>query len=118
MAPLLSIRFPQLRQWDDRVVRLSEGGGIKGLDPEIGAGSWLLLEKTFSIPDTRKEERRFGWSRPIYVLRKGLEMVCGHLARDGDQFALLANTSGEVKQTFRAESLTQLSRVSGVAVPV
>ncbi|WP_263337496.1 hypothetical protein [Acidicapsa dinghuensis] len=116
--PLLSIKFPQLQRWDDRVIRLSQGGGIKDLDPAIGPGSWLLLERVSSIPDTRREGRRYGWSRPIYVLRKGLEMICGHLARDGDQFALLADRVGEVKQTFRIDSLAQLNRVSGIAVPV
>jgi hypothetical protein len=115
---LLSIKFPQLQRWDDRVVRLSQGGGIKDLAPPIGPGSWLLLDKVLSVPDTRRDERRTGWSRPIYVLRRGLEMICGHLARDGDQFALLADRSGEVKQMFRKDSFAQLSRVSGVAVPV
>jgi len=116
--PLLSIKFPELRRWDDRVVRLSQGGGIKDLDPPIGAGSWLLLDRVSSIPDTRRDERRSGWSRPIYVLQRRFEMICGRLTRDGNQFVLLDDASGQVKHTFGLESLTQLNRVSGVAVPV
>jgi hypothetical protein len=116
--PLLSIKFPELRRWDDRVVRVSQGSGIRDLEPTIGAGSWLLLEKVSSIPDIRRAEKQTGWSRPIYVLRRRLEIICGRLARDGNQFLLLGDAAGEVKQRFGLDSLAQLSRVSGVAVPV
>lgn len=117
--PLLSIKFPQLRQWDERIVRLGEGSAIGGLDPAIGPGSWMLLEKIPQVPDTGSDRRKLGWSRPLYVLRRGLEIVCGYLEREGNQYALLSNSiSDGVKVAFRAEELPSLSRVAGVAVPV
>ena len=117
--PLLSLTFPQLRQWDDRIVRLGDGSEIRGLDPAIGPGSWMLLEKTPGIPDTRRDGKQAGWSRPFYVLRRGLQIFCGYLERDGDQYALLSDShSGGMKIAFRNDELASLSRVAGVAVPV
>jgi hypothetical protein len=63
--PLLAVKFPQLRLWDDRVVRLAQGSPIRGLHPQIAAGSWMLLEKLPAIPDTRSDGSKRGWSRPI-----------------------------------------------------
>jgi hypothetical protein len=46
-------------------------------------------------------------------------MVCGHLEQDGDQYALLSSTLGSALPVrFGRDELYQLSRVSGVAVPV
>jgi hypothetical protein len=115
---LLSMKFPQLRICDERVVRLAHGSSISGLDPWIGPGSWLLLEKISVPPDPRSEVRKTGWSRPIYLLRRGLEIVCGYLERNGNEYALLARAFDGVQATFRANELDQLSRVAGVAVPV
>lgn len=116
--PLLSMKFPQLRQWDERIIRLAEGSAIGGLDPSIRPGSWMLLEKTLTIPDTGKEITKAGWSRPLYVLRKGIRHFCGYIEREGDQYVLLSDTGGGVKTGFRADELSSLSRVAGVAVPV
>jgi hypothetical protein len=117
--PLLSMKFPHLRQWDDRIVRLGETSAVGGLDPAIGPGSWMLLEKIPKIPDTRNDKRKSGWSRPLYILRRGVQTLCGYLERDADQYALLSNSfSGEVKTAFGRDELPSLSRVAGVAVPV
>lgn len=117
--PLLALKFPQLRHWEDRAVRLSEGLSISGLHPHIGPGSWMLLEQLPEIPDTRSDRSKMGWSRPIYVLRRGLEMLVGYLERDGNRFALLTQSQGEnAKVPFHADELGDVSRVSGVAVPV
>ena len=78
----------------------------------------MLLEKTSAIPDTRSDRRKTGWSRPIYVLRRGLEIFCGHLDREGGQYALLSNTGNGSRVTFRTDEPHELSRVDGVAVPV
>jgi hypothetical protein len=116
--PLLSVRFPRLRRWEDRIVRLAQESVIGGLDPALRAGSLLLLEDIPSVPDSGTEREKFGWSRPIYVFRKGFEIVCGFLERDGNHFALLSGVNGRVKTAFHTEDLAQLSRVAGVAVPV
>ena len=42
---LLSVNFPQLRQWDDRIMRLAKGSKVADLDPAIGPGAWVLLER-------------------------------------------------------------------------
>lgn len=116
--PLLSMQFPNLRQWEDKIVRLAHGNQIAGLDPTLTPGSLLLLEEIPSVPDARRDRMKTGWSRPIYVLRRGLEIAYGYLERDGNQFALLSGLSGAVKASFPAEELPHLSRVAGVAVPV
>jgi hypothetical protein len=116
--PLLSVRFPNLRQWEDKIVRLAQGIQIAGLDPILGPGSLLLLKEISSIPDARIDSAKSGWSRPIYVLRRGLEIICGHLERDGNQYALLSGVNSGVKGSFHAKDLGQLRRVTGAAVPV
>jgi hypothetical protein len=117
--PLLAVKFPRLRLWDDRVVRLAQGSPIRGLHPQIAPGSWLLLEKLPTIPDTRSDGSKKGWSRPLYVFRRGVEILCGYLERDGNRFALLTNNHEETaKVTFHSDELRDVSRVCGVAVPV
>jgi hypothetical protein len=116
--PLLSVRFPNLRQWEDKIVRLAEGGDISGLDPTLAPGSLLLLERIPSLPDSQLERTKSGWSRPIYVLRRGLEIVCGYLERNGSDYAMLSGSHGQIKASFRPEDLASLNRVAGVAVPV
>jgi hypothetical protein len=116
---LLAVKFPQLRLWDDRVVRLAHGLPISGLHPQIAPGSWMLLEKLPVVPDTRSEGSKRGWSRPLYVFRRGVEVFCGYLEREGNRFSLLTNTQdGSAKVTFHPEELNHVGRVCGVAVPV
>jgi hypothetical protein len=116
---LLSLKFPQLRSLEDRVVRLPQGSVLEGLDPSISPGSLMLLEKVSGFPDTRSDAKKRGWGRSIYVLRKGAEFFLGHMERDGDQYTLLSGPAGsEVRLTFRQNEFPQLSRVSGIAVPV
>ena len=116
---LLSLKFPQLPLWGDRIIRLANGASLSGLDPSIGSGSWLLLEKLPSVPDTASDRSKHGWSRPIYVLRRGMQFLCGYLERDGNRYALLSSKSdGTAKVTFDRDELHALCRVCGVAVPV
>jgi hypothetical protein len=116
--PLFSMKFPHLQQWDERIVRLADGCAISGLDPAIRPGSCVLLEKATAISDMCREAKKTGWSRPIYVLRKGLKNFCGHLARASDQYVLLSNAGDEPKITFREDEFSSLARVTGIAVPV
>jgi hypothetical protein len=115
---LLSVKFPRLWQWENRIVRLAQGKRIPGLDPMLRAGSLLLLEKVSSFPDTRREKTKSGWSRPIYVLRRELDIVCGFIERDGDHYALISAVNGPVKASLHPKDLTHLSRVAGAAIPV
>lgn len=117
--PLLATKFPQLRRWDDRLVRLGEGSPIKGINPPLAPGSWMLIEKLPSIPDTRSDWSKKGWSRPIYVLRRGIEVLCGYLERDGSTFSLLtSDPEGTSKVLLLPDELDNLGGVTGVAVPV
>jgi hypothetical protein len=116
--PLLSMKFPHLRQWDERIMRLAEGCNISGLDPSIRPGSCVLLEKALAIPGRRSEVTKTGWSRPLYMLRKEMKHFCGYIEREGNQYVLHSDAGGEAKITFRADELSSLSRVVGVAVPV
>ena len=116
--PLLSVRFPRLQQLEDRVVRLAQGRDINGLDPRLGPGSLLLLDENPAMPDPFSDRTKSGWSRPIYVLRRGLEIMCGHLETSGSHYALLSGVNSGVRVSLQAEDLGHLSRVTGVAVPV
>lgn len=116
---LLSIKFPQIRSWNDRVVRLSQGVTIRGLEPSLSQGSLMVIDNLSGPPDPRSDERKTGWSRPIYAFRRGVEFFLGHLDRDGSQFTLLSNIPGSGSTlTFGEHEFKQLSHISGVAVPV
>lgn len=116
---LLSLKFPQLRRWDDRVIRVAEGISMQGLEPPIAPGSWLLLERLATAPDTHSDATKRGWSRPFYVFRRGLKMFYGYLQRDGNCYTLLTHPSeANSRVTFRHDELHALSRVCGIAVPV
>jgi hypothetical protein len=71
------------------------------------------------MPDTRSDWSKKGWSRPLYVLRRGIETFCGYLERDGNRFALLtSHQEGNARIVFDSEELGNFGRVTGVAVPV
>jgi hypothetical protein len=79
----------------------------------------MLLENIRETPDTHSDRRKIGWSRPIYVLRRGIEIFSGYLEKYENRYALLGSTTGsEVKVTFEADELPQLNRVAGIAIPV
>ena len=116
---LLSMKFPQLRPFEERAVRLAQGIALKGLDPSISPGSLMLLENVSGTPDTERDSKRMGWGRSIYALRRGTGFFLGHLERSGNQYALTSSTSvSGLPIAFGQDELSQLSRVSGVAVPV
>ncbi|WP_263353400.1 hypothetical protein [Acidicapsa acidisoli] len=116
---LLSSKFPQLRSWSGKVIRLAQGNAIRGIEPSLSPGSLMVLDELSGIPDLEKEAKKTGWSRSLYALRRGADFLCGHLDKDGNQFALLSNPpSGGPPVLFGAEEFIQLSRVAGVAVPV
>jgi hypothetical protein len=116
---LLSLKFPQLRSWEHQVVRLPQGSPIDGLNPAISPGSLLLLEEISGVPAGENTARGSGWARPLYALRRGAEVLCGYLDRSGSDFALFTSTRrSDFPITFRAEELSKLSRIAGVAVPV
>ena len=116
---LLSAKFPQLGSWSGKVIRLAEGSGIRGIEPSLSPGSLLVLDELSGVPDVEREAKKTGWSRPLYALRRGREILCGHLDKDSDHFAFLSNSPGSGPPVlFGPEELGQLSRVAGVAVPV
>ena len=116
--PLLSITFPHLREWDERIIRLAEGCEINGLEPPIAPGSWVLVEDPPGSPDLNRERSVSGWSRPLYTIRQGVKQVLGYLVRDGNQCALLSATGGEAAIVLGADDSASLRRVAGVAIPV
>lgn len=116
--PLLSMKFPQLRQWDERVIRLAEGNAVAGLVPSIRSGPWMLLEKTSGAPDTHNEATKTGWTRPLYILRRSMKSFCGYLESEGDRYVLRPDGSRMAETVFGTDELSSLSRVAGIAVPV
>ena len=104
-SPLFSLKFPKPSVWGDRLIRVAEDMAIKGLEPRVRTGSWMLLEEIPAIPDTRSDASKHGWSRPLYALRQGLETIFGHLEREGSSFALLTGSDalhGRVVFSLRA----------------
>jgi hypothetical protein len=116
---LLSLRFPQLRSLDERVVRLPQGSSIQGIDPPISPGSLVLLENIPGVREIQTNTTKTGWSRRVYALRRGENLLCGYLDRNDDRYILLAGagSAGEVI-SVRQDELDQLSYISGVAVPL
>jgi hypothetical protein len=79
----------------------------------------MLLDTPSLKPDVENDAHKSGWSRPIYALRNGLEILLGHLEREGNQFALLSgDAQGRMNAAFRLNEFSLLSRVAGVAVPI
>lgn len=116
--PLLSMKFPNLQKWDERIVRLAEGYAIDGLDLSIRPGSCVVLDSAPPTPNMRSDVTKTGWSRPLYVLRKGVKTFCGYLDRNGNQYALHTVAGGDAQIFFRVDELRSLRRVVGIAVPL
>jgi hypothetical protein len=115
---LLSVKYPQPRSIDERIIRLPEGIAIQGLEPPITAGSLLLLDKASGIPNLPRDATT-GWGRNIFAIHRGADFLCGYLDRDSDQYVLLAGARGTgAPVALHQDELRQLNRVSGVAVPV
>ncbi|HEY5212152.1 MAG TPA: hypothetical protein VIJ38_03930 [Acidobacteriaceae bacterium] len=118
-ASLLSLKFPTLHLRNAPVVRLAHPCDIQGLEPAIAAGSWMLLEPIVAPPEIENERNKRGWSRPFYVLRRGMNILSGYLEREGAGYVLLSNPHGlPTKLTVGADEVAALNRVAGVAVPV
>jgi len=116
---LFSLKFPRPSSWSHRVIRIGEGDDIRGVNPPIRSGSWVLTEELSTVPDTRSDASKHGWSRPLYVFSKGLNMVFGHLERDGSNFALLNDPGSQsTKFVFSQSELPNLRRICGVIAPV
>lgn len=117
--PLLLLKFPHLSLSRDHVLRFAGSHAIQGLEPPLSPGSWLLLNEVPVEPDVRAEQRKAGWSRPIYVLHRGLETLYGYLERDNGGYALISTPYGHgTKAVIRKSEFRHLYRVSGAAVPV
>jgi hypothetical protein len=116
---LLSLRFPQLSSADERIIRLAEGIAIQELDPPVVPGSMILVEKLLGFPDVQRDARGTGWCQPLYALRRGPDLLCGHLDRTGSHYFLLTGAARNgATVPLVQDDVRQLSVISGVAVPV
>jgi hypothetical protein len=116
---LLSLRFPQLRSLDDRVVLLPQGSVLQGVDPPISPGSLILLEEISGIADIQSDTAKSGWGRRLYAFRRDTDLRCGYLDKNEDSYILLVGShdAGEAI-SIPQDEIHQLSRISGVAVPL
>jgi len=114
---ILSLKFPRLQPFEDLVIRIADERRLVDLEPPLSRGSWLLIEKPADLKTPQAITGR-GWSRPLYVLRRGLEMIVGHLNCDGDQYALMDGVSERDAYKLAAHEVRSLSKVCGVAVPL
>ncbi|WP_353069860.1 hypothetical protein RBB75_05955 [Tunturibacter empetritectus] len=116
---LLSLRFPQLRSLDDRVVLLPQGSALQGVDPPISPGSLILLEEIPGISEIHSDTTKAGWGRRLYAFRRGTDLRCGYLDRNEDHYTLLVGSDGAGEAiSIRQDEIHQLNRISGVAVPL
>jgi len=116
---LLSLRFPQLRSLDERVVRLPQGSALQGIDPPIAPGSLIFLEEIIGVPEIQSDTAKTGWSRRIYGLRRGADLLCGYLDRDDSRYVLLADARGAREPILiHQDELPQLKNITGIAVLV
>jgi hypothetical protein len=116
---LLSLRFPKLRYLDEQVVRLPQGSSLQGIDPPISPGSLILLKDVVGAPEIQSDAAKTGWSRRVYALRRGADVLCGYLDRNNDRYVLLAGSQGAGEaMPVHHDELQRLSQISGVAVPV
>jgi hypothetical protein len=117
-SPLLSMNFPRLELWKDRVLRLARGATVDGLEPAMRSGSWVLLDSVERSIVSPNDNRKTGWSQQLYALRRGIGTVCGYLDWNGSQYALFDSFKSDPTVTFSTEELQNLRRIVGVAVPV
>lgn len=118
-VPLLSFKFPNLKLQQDPIARLSRDYELRGLDPPLSAGSWLLLKPLGTFPHPERIEGSNGWTQPLYVLRRGLQLVTGHLERNSSGYALLSGpVSLPRRDSVALDEISLLQQVVGVAVPV
>lgn len=115
---IFSLKFPDLRSWEDRVVRVAESAKISGLEPPISKGSWLLLGDVAGPTVLESTSIRHGWSHPLYVLQQGLDLVLGYLQREGEQFALSDGSPQAHGHSLSLGDLQRLRPVFGIAVPL
>jgi hypothetical protein len=119
-APLLSFKFPKLNLRRDPIARLSRRSELRGLDPPLAAGSWMLLKPLQDPPENAKKVGGVsGWNRRLYLLRRELDFVTGYLERDSSGYALLSSAGGVTRrESIALDEISSLQQVVGVAVPV
>jgi hypothetical protein len=113
---LLSLKFPQLSFWGDRLLRLAQEADLPDCEPRIRAGTWMLLEELRAMPDIRSDAVKNGWERPLYVLRRGLDSFLGRFEHHDNGFALTTHSAAKV--TFGSDDLPNVRRVCGAVIPV
>jgi hypothetical protein len=117
--PLLSTRFPRFQHLQDRIVRLSHGSEIYGLEPPIAPGSLVQLDEINEVQELLTGADRTGWARPIYALKRDGQICCGHLDRGSQHYIFLSSDQGAVDAIrLLAEEVRQIRQVTGVAVPI
>lgn len=104
--------FPRPRLWEDRAIRMGEDISIEGIDERIRAGSWMLIEEQPVQPEAVVETNARGWARPIYAMRRGLDVLFGHLYSDGNGYILSTREDSVAEQVrLPHEALRSLRRV-------
>jgi hypothetical protein len=116
---LLSLRFPHLRSLDERIVRLPLGSPLQGVDPPISPGSLILLEEVPHAVELQSDMTKTGWSRQVYALRRGTDLLCGYLDRSENRYVLLPGCKGFGEAiAIHQDELEQINYVCGAAIPV
>lgn len=117
---LLSMQYPHLSALQDCIVRLSEGVHIKGLSPPLAPGSVLLLDtpSTVKEPSESRPNKGKGWSRPLYALQRGGQVVCGYLRIERERWELIPDLQHAGPISLVGREVEQLRRVCGAIIPM
>jgi hypothetical protein len=60
-----------------------------------------------------------GWSRQVYALRRGTDLLCGYLDRSENRYVLLPGGKGFGEAiAIHQDELEQINYVCGAAIPV
>lgn len=119
LAPMLLMKFPRFSSLSERLVRIADKHALPGLELPIGSGSWMLLEDVAGTPDVRSDELKHGWKRSLYALYRGIEIIWGHLEREGTSFILRPRGEiGTKPVIFEVSELRNLRRIAGMLVRV
>lgn len=114
---MLSAQFPQLSRLAERIIRIAADSPVPQLEPNLRTGSWILTEELPLKTDLRGDSNKTGWSRPLYVVARGQEILIGHIHAETDQLTLLRGAeTADISLT--PGDLSRIRRVCGAFVPI
>lgn len=116
---LFAASFEQPSALGSSVMRVGDLEGFADKDLRIAPGSWLLLDAAEAHIPQSSESKRYGWARPLYVLQRGVELICGHVEAIGqNSFVFRGSRQEDSRIQLDELGLRSVRRVRGAIIPV